>query len=236
VARILVVDDDSSLLKALRLGLRATGHEVFVAVDGEQGLSQSVHAAPDVIVLDLGLPDIDGLTVCRRIRQWSDVPIIVLSANDSESRKVAALDEGADDYVTKPFGMAELEARIRTALPHRRIDSGSPAPAVLAAGTLRLDVARRAVSIDSQPIELTAKEFDLLAYLVRNANKVCTYQMILRAVWGPKYMHESQYVHVYVNRLRQKIRAASGFELKTIPGVGYLLTTPRAAETPRASS
>ena len=139
MARVLVVDDDSSLLRVLRLGLRASGHEVIVATNGEQGISQAALGAPDVIVLDLGLPDMDGLVVCRRIREWSEVPIVVLSANDAEDRKVAALDEGADDYVTKPFGMAELEARIRTAIRHRKPEFDGT-PKTLAAGTLSLDV------------------------------------------------------------------------------------------------
>jgi len=231
MARVLVVDDDSSLLRVLRLGLRASGHEVIVATNGEQGISQAALGAPDVIVLDLGLPDMDGLVVCRRIREWSEVPIVVLSANDTEDRKVAALDEGADDYVTKPFGMAELEARIRTAIRHRKPESEG-APKTLAAGTLSLDVMLREAHLDGATIKLTPKEFEVLAFLVRHVEKVCTHQMILDAVWGTPYAKESQYLHVYINRLRQKIGNASGLLLKTVPGVGYILTT--AGESPSA--
>jgi two-component system KDP operon response regulator KdpE len=227
MARVLVVDDDASLLRVLRLGLRASGHDVLVATDGIQGLSQAALAAPDVIVLDLGLPDIDGLTVCKRIRQWSDVPIVVLSANDAEDRKVAALNEGADDYVTKPFGMAELEARIRTALRHRNADSEGPAPAVLTAGALSLDALRHEARLGGTEIKLTSKEFDVLAYLMRHADKVCTHQMILAAVWGKPYGKESQYLHVYINRLRHKIGDASGTQLRTVPGVGYVLVATK---------
>jgi two-component system KDP operon response regulator KdpE len=224
MARVLVVDDDSSLLRALRLGLRAGGHEVIVAANGEQGISQAALGAPDVIVLDLGLPDMDGLVVCRRIRQWSEVPIVVLSANDAEDRKVAALDQGADDYVTKPFGMAELEARIRTAIRHRKPETEG-APKTLAAGSLSLDVMHLEAHLDGATIKLTPKEFEVLAFLVRHVEKVCTHQMILDAVWGTPYAKESQYLHVYINRLRQKIGDAPGLLLKTVPGVGYVLTT-----------
>jgi two-component system KDP operon response regulator KdpE len=224
MARVLVVDDDSSLLRVLRLGLHASGHEVIVATNGERGISEAALGAPDVIVLDLGLPDIDGLVVCRRIREWSEIPIVVLSANDAEDRKVAALNEGADDYVTKPFGMAELEARIRTAIRHRKPES-EEAPITLAAGTISLDVMLLEAHIDGTTIKLTQKEFEVLAFLVRHVEKVCTHQMILDAVWGTPYAKESQYLHVYINRLRRKIGDAPGLLLKTVPGVGYVLTT-----------
>ena len=140
MAKVLVIDDDPSLLRALRLGLQAGGHEVVTAANGEQGISQTALTSPDIVVLDLGLPDIDGQTVCKRIRQWSEVPIIILSASGTEDRKVAALDGGADDYVTKPFGMAELEARIRTALRHRKSDADESSPASITVGSLDLDL------------------------------------------------------------------------------------------------
>jgi two-component system KDP operon response regulator KdpE len=223
MARVLVVDDDPALLRALRLALNAAGHEVTTAPDGEQGLAQAALAAPEVIVLDLGLPDIDGLEVGRRIRGWSDVPIIVLSATQAEDRKVAALDGGADDYVTKPFGMAELEARIRTALRHRQ-DRSEPPPETLTAGALQLDLARRTASLAGTTVELTAKEFDVLAFLVANAGKVCTHQMILAAVWGSGYSREAQYLHAYIHRLRQKLGRLGGPSIKTVPGIGYELS------------
>lgn len=228
MARILVIDDDRSLVRALRLGLRAGGHEVTIARDGEEGLGLALRDDIDVIVLDLGLPDIDGLVMCRRIRRWSSVPIIVLSANDSEDRKVAALNEGADDYVTKPFGMAELEARIRTAMRHSRAERVAADPTasigLLSLGTLSVDIEHREARVDGQILQLTAKEFDVLAFLMRNPSRVCTHQMILSAVWGTSYGEESQYLHVYINRLRNKIRGSSGVILKTLPGIGYLIT------------
>jgi two-component system KDP operon response regulator KdpE len=173
-------------------------------------------------VIDLGLPDLDGLEVSRRIRQWSDVPIIVLSATGSEDRKVAALDGGADDYVTKPFGMAELEARIRTAIRHGPAESQG-GETQLAVGALELDVIHHEARLAGEAIELTVKEFDLLAFLARHAGKVCTHQMILRQVWGRGYANEAQYLRVYVHRLRRKLGDEEGRFLRTAPGVGYLL-------------
>jgi two-component system KDP operon response regulator KdpE len=169
VARVLVVDDDPALLRALRVSLNLKGHEVLTAATGEQGISQAALSSPDVIVLDLGLPDIDGLKVCRRIREWDDVPIVVLSAIGSEDRKVAALDEGADDYMTKPFGVAELEARIRTAIRHHRPASTEKSSPMVAVGPLELDLVHCDARLDGTPVELTAKEFELLSYLARHA-------------------------------------------------------------------
>jgi two-component system KDP operon response regulator KdpE len=224
MAKVLVIDDDSSLLRALRLGLQASGHEVVTAVNGEQGISQTALVSPDVVVLDLGLPDLDGLTVVKRIRQWSEVPIIILSASGAEDRKVAALNDGADDYVTKPFGMAELEARIRTALRHRKHDPSQPQPPEkLAVGPLDLDFVHRQVQLDGTMVALTAKEFDVLAFLAQHVGKISTHQMILGAVWGAGYDREVSYVHIYVHRLRQKLDDDSGALIKSIPGVGYSL-------------
>jgi two-component system, OmpR family, KDP operon response regulator KdpE len=235
VAKVLVIDDDPSLLRAIRLGLRAGGHEVITAANGEHGLTQTALTAPDVVVLDLGLPDIDGLSVSRRIRQWSDVPIIILSAAGSESRKVAALDGGADDYVTKPFGMAELEARIRTAVRHRRTTAGDPEPTSLAVGPLELDLVHHEARYRSEVVELTRKEFDVLGFLARNAGRTCTHQMILSAVWGSGYGREAQYLHAYVHRLRAKLGEGSADLIKTTPGVGYRLEDPEAASTDMGS-
>ena len=223
MAKVLVVDDDPSLLKALRLGLTARGHEVVTAVNGEQGISRTALDGPDVVVLDLGLPDIDGLAVCRRIRESSDLPIIVLSATGTEERKVAALDGGADDYVTKPFGMAELEARIRTAIRHRNPEPAEPPPATLSLGALEVDLAHHQARLDGIDVELTAKEFDVLSFLARHAGRICTHQMILHAVWGAGYDAEAQYLHAYVHRLRQKLRDPSGTLITTAPGIGYTL-------------
>jgi len=225
MARVLVVDDDPALLRALRVSLHLKSHEVVTAATGEQGISQAASASPDVIVLDLGLPDIDGLTVCRRIREWNDVPIIVLSAIGSEDRKVAALDDGADDYMTKPFGVAELEARIRTAIRHHRPTADGPAPSMVTLGPLELDQLHCEARLGGAPLELTAKEFELLSFLARHAGKICTHQMILADVWGRGYAKEAQYLHAYVHRLRQKIVPGAGVMIKTAPGIGYVLTT-----------
>jgi two-component system, OmpR family, KDP operon response regulator KdpE len=235
MAKVLVIDDDPSLLRALRLALRAGGHDVLTAANGEQGMSQAAVATPDVIVLDLGLPDIDGLEVCRRIRQWSDAPVIVLSATDTEDRKVAALDGGADDYMTKPFGMAELEARIRTAIRHRRPVTDD-APVALAVGPLELDLVHREARMDGARVDLTAKEFDVLAFLAQHVGKVCTHQMILVAVWGSSYGREVQYLHAYVHRLRQKLGDPSGSFIRTAPGIGYRLATDEDAAAASGTS
>jgi two-component system KDP operon response regulator KdpE len=228
MARVLVIDDDPALLRALRVGLRASGYEVVTAANGEQGITQATVSSPDVVILDLGLPDVDGLSVCRRIRQWSDVPIVVLSATGNEDRKVAALDGGADDYMTKPFGMAELGARIRAAIRHRRGDPAEAEPTTLAIGALELDLVHHETRLDGSVIELTAKEFDVLSFLARHAGRICTHEMILNAVWGRGYGREAQYLHAYVHRLRQKLHDPAGELIRTAPGVGYVLNTDNA--------
>ena len=227
MTRVLVVDDDPALLRALRIGLEARGFEVTAALTGAEGLSRAAQATPQLVVLDLGLPDIDGVEVCRRLRQWTDVPVIVLSALDSEERKVLALDSGADDYVTKPFGMQELEARLRVALRHAAARNPSPATATVSVGPILVDVASRAVTVGGTAIELTAREFDLLTYLARNAGKVCTHRTILREVWGPGYGNEAHYLRVYASRLRRKLGVEGGPLLRTNPGVGYQLVDER---------
>ena len=223
MTRVLVVDDDPALLRALRIGLEVRGFEVIVARTGAEGLSRAAQAMPQLIVLDLGLPDLDGVEVCRRLRQWTEVPVIVLSALDSEDRKVLALDSGADDYVTKPFGMQELEARLRVALRHAAARDRSAPAAVLTIGPIRVDLNSRIVEVNRTPVELTAREFDLLAYLARNAGKVCTHRTILREVWGPGYGNEAHYLRVYASRLRRKLGEQGGPLLRTNPGVGYQL-------------
>ena len=227
MTKVLVVDDDPALLRALRIGLEARGFEVMVAHSGAEGLSRAAQAIPDLIVLDLGLPDLDGVEVCRRLRQWTEVPVIVLSALDSEDRKVLALDSGADDYVTKPFGMHELEARLRVALRHAAARNPGTALSSLTVGPVHVDLAARVVEVDQTPIELTAREFDLLAYLARNAGKVCTHRSILREVWGPGYGNETHYLRVYASRLRRKLGNQAGPLLRTNPGVGYQLVDER---------
>jgi two-component system KDP operon response regulator KdpE len=227
MTRVLVIDDDPALLRALRIGLEARDFEVTVAHTGAEGLSRAAQAAPDLVVLDLGLPDLDGVEVCRRLRQWTDVPVIVLSALDIEDRKVLALDSGADDYVTKPFGMPELEARLRVALRHGAARTPFEAQATLVVGPICLDIASRTVEVAGAQVELTAREFDLLAFLARNAGKVCTHRTILREVWGPGYGNEAHYLRVYASRLRRKLGEKAGPLLRTNPGVGYQLVDER---------
>ncbi len=223
MATVLAVDDDQALLRVLRIGLSALGHDVLVASTGEQGISQTALGAPDIVVLDLGLPDIDGMEVCRRIRQWSDVPIIVLSADGTEDRKIASLDGGADDYMTKPFGMGELEARVRVALRHASSDHGDEEVKNITVGALELDLVHHEARMAGLPVELTTREFSLLVFLARHAGKICTHRMILEQVWGPHYGTETQYLRVYVYRLRRKLGDERGELLRTNPGVGYQL-------------
>ena len=221
MARILVVDDDRSLLRALEIALGARGHEVVTARTAADGIAQVSLTSPDVVVLDLGLPDMDGVEVVRRVRTWTQVPVIVLSAAASEATKVTALDAGADDYVTKPFGMAELEARLRVAL-RRHAEFETDAPTTIVVGNLEVDLVHHMARLGNKDLELTGREFDLLAYLARHAGKVCTHQMILRDVWGSAYGAEAHYLRVYAHRLRRKLGAA-GEMLRTQPGIGYQL-------------
>lgn len=228
MAKILVIDDEAAIVRSLGTGLRARGYEVATARGGEEGLATAALESPDIVVLDLGLPDVDGVEVCRRLRQWTEVPIVVLSAHGSEARKVEALDEGADDFITKPFGMAELEARLRVALRHRdRMAPDNPQP-VLEVGPLRIDIVRRTAEVNGTAVVLTAREFDLLAYLARNAGRVVTHRMLLKEVWGPEYGTETHYLRVYANHLRKKIEEDPAHPrlLRTSPGVGYQLVVP----------
>ena len=222
--QILVIDDDPGLLSVCRVGLEAFGHLVRAAETGREGLAQAAIRAPDVIVLDLGLPDLDGLEVCKRIRTWSDVPIVVLSADGSEDRKVDALDHGADDYMTKPFGMRELNARLQVALRHRA--AADDQPPELDVGPLHLDLVHYEATLDGRSLDLTAKEFEFLAYLARNVGKVCTRHMILESVWGPQYAGETHYLKVYAYRIRRKLHDEGGDFLQSDPSVGYRLVPP----------
>ncbi|MEA2716962.1 MAG: two-component system, OmpR family, operon response regulator KdpE [Actinomycetota bacterium] len=231
---ILVVDDEPAILRALRAGLEARGYRVLTAVSGQQAIDVTAVEAPALVVLDLNLPDIDGVEVCRRIRGWTDVPIVVLSAEGSDSRKVLALDEGADDYVTKPFSMPELLARIRVALRHRPAHAGGGPPdqAVLEVGDVRVDVARHQVTVGGRSVELTPKEFAFLALLARWPGRVLTHRAILREVWGPEYGTETQYLRVYASQLRKKLDDdPERPRLITEPGVGYRLVEPAGSPT-----
>jgi two-component system KDP operon response regulator KdpE len=222
--QILVIDDDPGLRSVCSVGLQAFGHTVLAAETGNEGISQAALHGPDVIVLDLGLPDLDGLEVCKRIRIWSDVPVIVLSADGSEDRKVDALEHGADDSMTKPFGMRELHARVQVALRHRRADNGGEEhQGDLDVGALHLDLVHRQATFEGRPLDLTPKELDFLAFLARNAGKVCTRRMILENVWGPGYATESHYLKVYAYRIRRKLGDEQGEFLQSDPSVGYRL-------------
>jgi two-component system, OmpR family, KDP operon response regulator KdpE len=222
--RVLIVDDDRDLLNVCSVGLHAFGHEVVTAGTGRDGLNEAAIRAPDVIVLDLGLPDMDGMDVCQRIRTWSDVPIVVLSADGSEDRKVDALDQGADDYMTKPFGMRELNARLGVALRHRT--AAAEDQTELDVGALHLDLVHCEAALDGRVVDLTAKEFEFLAFLARHAGKVCTRRMILESVWGSQYAGDLHYLKVYAYRIRRKLGDEGGRILQSDPSVGYRLMPP----------
>jgi two-component system, OmpR family, KDP operon response regulator KdpE len=220
MSKILVVDDDPGLLRALSINLRARHFEVQTASDGASALRLAGSFVPDLVVLDLGLPDIDGVDVVAGLRGWTSVPIIVLSARDSQATKVDALDAGADDYMTKPFGMDELLARIRAGL--RRAIPDPPAPVVRTA-SFTVDLAAKRVERDGVTIRLTPTEWHLLEILVRNVGKLVSQQQLLREVWGPHYEHETNYLRVYLAQLRRKLEPepAHPRHLITEPGMGY---------------
>lgn len=221
-ARVLVVDDEPQIRKLLRVALTAHGYAVDEAATGEDGLTRAALAHPDLMILDLGLPDLDGTEVVRRLREWSEIPVIVLSVRESEPDKVGALDAGADDYVTKPFGMGELLARLRVALRHSAGKGDEP---VLTFGRLTMDRARRVVAVDGREVKLTPTEYEILKTLAANAGRVLTNRQLLRAVWGPAYEKETHYLRVYVGQLRRKLEAdpSRPEHLLTEPGVGYRL-------------
>ena len=225
---VLIVDDEPAMLRVLRAALDARGYEVRTAMTGEQAINSVATQAPDLVMLDLGLPDIDGVEVCRRIRSWSQVPILVLSAEGSDDRKVRALDEGADDYVTKPFSMPELLARVRVALRHRSASGEEEEPAVLEVGDVQVDVPHHLVTVAGTAVDLTPKEFAFLALLARWPGRVLTHRMILQEVWGPEYGSETQYLRVYASQLRKKLADdPANPRLITEPGVGYRLVAAR---------
>jgi two-component system KDP operon response regulator KdpE len=223
-ARILVVDDEPQILRALRTNLRGAGYEVTTAETSEQALAEAAMRPPDAVILDLLLPDGSGTEVCRELRRWTDVPVILLSAIGDESEKVAALDAGADDYVTKPFGIDELLARLRAAL--RRTTTGTET--VVELGSLRIDLVKRSVAVGGRPVQLTPHEYGMLALFARNVGKLLTHRTILREVWGPGYGDESHYLHVYVSQLRRKIEPdpTRPRYLITESGAGYRLVEP----------
>lgn len=229
-ARVLVVDDDPGILKAVRTNLARHGYLVDSAATGQEALACYTRRHPDIILLDLGLPDMDGTNVIREVRALASTPIVVLSVRGAERDKVTALDLGADDYLTKPFGVDELLARIRVALRHAAAPSSGSQP-VFRIGDLEVDLERRRVRVGSRDVHLTPTEYDLLRAFISHPDKVLTDRMLLQAVWGPEYGDESHYLHVYVARLRGKVEPDPQRPryLVTEPGVGYRLRTDAAA-------
>ncbi len=225
---ILVVDDEPAILRALSAALRARGYVVHTATTGQGALDQTALLEPATVVLDLGLPDIDGVEVCRLIRQWSEVPIVVLTADGADDRKVLALDVGADDYVTKPFSTPELLARLRVALRHRsRNPSGTVDAAVLQVGDVSVDLGYHQVSVGDRAVNFTPKEFAFVEILARHPGRVITQRTILQEVWGPDYGDETQYLRVYASQIRKKLGDEPGRRrLVTVAGVGYRLVDP----------
>jgi two-component system, OmpR family, KDP operon response regulator KdpE len=220
MTRVLVIDDEAPILRALKINLTARKYEVSTAADGASGLAAMARERPDVLILDLGLPDMDGTEVIRGVRGWSSTPIIVLSAWGQESQKVAALDAGADDYVTKPFGMDELLARLRAAV---RRASPAPDEPIVTTGDLTIDLARKRVTRAGSDVRLTPTEWQLLEVLVRNSERLVTQRQLLQEVWGPGYQTEAGYLRVYVANLRRKLEPdpSAPRYLLTEPGMGY---------------
>jgi two-component system KDP operon response regulator KdpE len=222
---IVLIEDEPQIRRFLRATFSSQGYRLYEATTGEDGLIEAATRQPDVVIVDLGLPDLDGLEVIRRIREWSHVPIIVLSARGQERDKVAALDAGADDYVSKPFGVGELQARLRVALRHAAAgDSGEPTFTV---GGLRVDQVKRQVQVDGKDVHCTPIEYRLLTTLVRHAGKVLSQRQLLKEVWGPAHIEQAHYLRVYMAQLRRKLEAnpARPRYLLTEPGVGYRLAS-----------
>lgn len=222
---VLVIEDEPQMLKFLRASLGAEGYRVLEATTGSEGLSLARSHNPDLVLLDLGLPDMDGTDVTQKLRDWSATPILVISARGREDDKVRALDAGADDYLTKPFGTGELMARIRVARRHRDRGAQGRIDPVITVGDLGIDLDKRIVRSDGSEVHLTPNEYKLLAVLMKNAGKVLTHRQLLKEVWGPSYASQTQYLRVYMAQLRHKLErdAARPRYLVTEPGVGYRL-------------
>lgn len=221
--KVLIIDDENAIRRFLRTALDAHGYEIYEATTGEDGMLQAVNVQPDLIILDLGLPGMDGLEVTRRIREWTDTPIIILSVQNQDAEKIEALDAGADDYLTKPFSVGELTARMRVAMRHAH--KADPDP-VFKTGELSVDLAARIVQIKGEEVQLTPTEYDLLKVMVQDAGRVLTHQQLLRKVRGVGYQKETHLLHVHMSNLRRKIEADPTHPkyILTEPGVGYRLT------------
>ncbi len=220
--RVLVVDDELQIRRFLRIALEANGYHVFETANGQEAIQEAARTRPDLIILDLGLPDIDGLEVLRRLREWTATPTIILSVRDADRDKVAALDAGADDYLTKPFSLEELMARLRVAQRHAQ---PGPRSTTYRMGAIEVDLSRRQVTRDGEAVKLTPTEYALLRLLIQHAGRVLTHKQILREVWGPDYVEETHYLRVYFAQLRQKLEDDPSRPrlILTEPGVGYRL-------------
>lgn len=220
--KVLVVDDEPQIRRLLNITLEAQGYEVYEAGGGQEGIFLAAKLRPDLIILDLGLPDLDGVEVVRRLREWTKTPVLILSVREGDQDKVGALDAGADDYLTKPFSTDELLARLRVALRHAQ-----PAPdlPIFTSGDLQVDLTRRLVTVHGEPVKLTPTEYALLRLMIQHAGRVLTHRQILKEVWGPAYIEETHYLRVYFAQLRQKLEANPALPqlLLTEPGVGYRL-------------
>jgi two-component system KDP operon response regulator KdpE len=226
--KILVVDDEPKIRMFIRANLEARGYEVYLAQDGAEAVEKAALILPDVIILDVNMPRMDGIEACRRIREWTNTPIIVLSVSEDEKDKVRALNEGADDYITKPFGVEELLARIRVALRHSTGTSTAATAFVFTADDLEIDLSKHVVKRHGKIIKLTRTEYELLAFLVTNCGKVLTHKELLHNVWGPEYGEESEYVRVFINQLRRKIEndPSNPRFILTEPRIGYRFVKP----------
>ena len=220
-ARVLVIDDEPQIRKFLDISLRAQGYQVALAANGEEGLTSLATQGADLVILDIGLPDKDGHEVLSELRQWSQAPVIMLTVRAGEAEKVAALDAGANDYVTKPFGVQELMARVRGLLRQHAAEGQETLP-VFDDGNLRIDLSRREVHLGGEPVSLTRKEYTLLALLLHHAGRVVTQPQLLKEVWGPTHQHDTHYLRILVGKLRQKLgdEAATPKYIATEPGVG----------------
>jgi two-component system KDP operon response regulator KdpE len=231
---ILLIEDEPQMQRFLRIVLQGQGYRFVEAQTGQEGLAQAALRSPDIVLLDLGLPDIDGLEVTRRLREWSDTPIIILSAREQEHDKIKALDAGADDYLTKPFGAGELLARIRVAIRHKVMQQAGQGEPVFILDNLRVDMTQRQVFLNEKEIHMTPIEYRLLTVLIKHAGKVVTHNQLLKEVWGPSYSKETQYLRVYMTQLRHKLETdpARPRFLINEPGVGYRLKFEPREEPP----
>ena len=232
--QVLLIEDEPQMRRFLRVVLQGHGYKVMEALTGETGINEAALHNPDIILLDLGLPDIDGLIITQRLREWSETPIIVISAREQEADKVKALDAGADDYLTKPFGAGELLARIRVAMRHKAVNKTGQS--VFIVGNLKVDLPKRQVLLGGKDVHLTPIEYKLLAVLIQNAGKVVTHSQLLKEAWGPPYAHQTHYLRVYMTQLRHKLEAdpARPKFLINEPGVGYRLKIDSEEESREA--